>query len=57
MARAYTKCSNCNDVIWFRDTDKPPQAVQCTCGKTKLTETGEEGNYKSPTIEEINKLT
>jgi len=56
MARAYTKCSKCKDIIWFSETDKIPQAVQCLCNATKLTEDGPEGSYEELTQEEIDSL-
>lgn len=45
MARAYTKCGDCNAVMWFGDLDPVPQAAVCLCGLTGLTEDGPVGNY------------
>ncbi len=56
MARAYTKCAGCGDIMWFGDQDPIPQAVCCPCGATKLTEDGPEGNYTTLTQEEIDNL-
>lgn len=56
MARAYTKCSECGDLIWFGDNDRPPQAVQCKCNKTRLDESGPSGSFTSLTQEEIDSL-
>jgi len=53
MYRATTKCSLCNDLLWFRDIDPDPQSVQCTCGATKLEESGPEGEFTEPTTEEL----
>jgi len=56
MARAYTKCGTCGDIIWFDDSDIPPQAVQCPCTATKLTEDGPEGDFTELTQDEITAL-
>jgi len=56
MARAYTKCSNCNDIMWFGDNETPPQAVRCPCNQTELTEEGAVGSSTSLTQEEIDNL-
>lgn len=56
MARAYTKCKDCNDIMWFGDNDQVPQRVVCPCHSTRLTEEGPEGNYMELTQEEINSL-
>lgn len=52
-ARRYTKCSQCKDLLWFDSWDPVPQAVQCSCGGTKLTETTIEGLSETPTRAEI----
>lgn len=56
MARAWTKCADCGDIMWFGDNDSPPQAVVCPCGCCKLTEDGPEGNYEELTTEEVEAL-
>lgn len=56
MARAYTKCSECGDILWFDDNDVVPQAVQCPCGATLLTEEGPVGSFTDLTEEEIASL-
>lgn len=56
MARAYTKCEDCNGVLWFGEDDPIPQAVICDCGSTSLKEDGPEGNYVALTQEEIDNL-
>ena len=56
MARAATKCAGCGDLLWFADTDEPPQAVVCCCGECALTEGGPEGTYEQPTPEELEGL-
>jgi len=56
MARAYTKCSECENIMWFRDQDVVPQIVICPCHKTKLTEEGPEGEYEDLTQEEIDAI-
>lgn len=56
MARAHTKCTRCEDIIWFDDGDLAPQAVVCPCGATKLTESGPEGEFTALTQEEIDSL-
>jgi len=56
MARKYTKCKDCKDIMWFGSNDTAPQAVVCPCGSTKLTESGPEGNYEELTQEEIDSL-
>jgi len=56
MARKYTKCSLCDDILWFGDEDAAPQAVVCPCNATTLKETGAEGNYTDLTEEEIAEL-
>ncbi len=56
MARKHTKCTNCNDIMWFQDKDPVPQTVVCPCGQTKLTEDGYEGKGTSLTQKEIDNL-
>ena len=56
MARAYTKCSLCSDLLWFGETDPVPQSVKCPCNKTQLNESGPEGSYTELTQEEIDSL-
>jgi DNA-directed RNA polymerase subunit RPC12/RpoP len=53
MARAHTKCADCGDVLWFRDSDPEGQRVVCPCGSTNLTEDGSEGNFVALTAGEI----
>lgn len=53
MARAYTKCAGCGDLLWFSDIDQIGQTVVCPCGGTTLTEDGPEGNHTDPSAEEI----
>jgi len=53
MARAYSKCGTCNDLLWFRDNDVVPQTVRCSCSETELNEDGATGNPVAPTAEEI----
>jgi len=56
MARSYTKCSVCGDLLWFGDTEPVPQAVQCNCNATRLEESGPDGAWTEPTQEEIDSL-
>lgn len=56
MARAYTKCADCNDIMWFQDTDGVPQHVICPCGATELKESGPEGNFTTLTQQEIDDI-
>lgn len=56
MARAHTKCSACGDLLWFGDDEPVPQAVQCACAGTRLTEDGPEGNSTDLTQDEIDSL-
>jgi len=56
MYRAVTKCSLCNDLLWFRDIDPTPQSVQCPCGATKLEESGPTGEFTTPTQEELDTI-
>lgn len=56
MARAHTKCSMCNDILWFGDNDPVPQDVICPCGTTQLTEDGPQGSHIDLTEEEIAEL-
>lgn len=56
MARAYTKCSVCDDILWFGDFDPEPQCVVCPCGETFLCEQGPQGEFTELTQEEIDAL-
>ena len=56
MARAYTKCLDCEDLLWFDDNSTVPQDVLCSCCNTELTEEGPIGNFTTLTEEEINNL-
>lgn len=53
MARAYTKCAGCGDLLWFSSTSVPPQSVVCPCGGTQLTEDGPAGGGVEPSAEEV----
>jgi hypothetical protein len=53
LARAYAKCKDCGQIMWIGNNDKPPQAVQCICGKTRLDESGVKGNSTVLKQEEI----
>lgn len=56
MARSYTKCTGCNDILWFGGTDVAPQATICPCFGTTLKESGPEGTFIDLTQEEIDSL-
>ena len=53
MARKKAKCGTCLDLLWFKKTDVPPQAVVCTCMDTILTESGAVGNPIALTAQDI----
>lgn len=57
MARAWTKCAICLDVIYFESDSIPPQRVTCVCGESELTESGPIGNFIDPTVDEIGEIT
>jgi len=59
MARAWTKCGSCGDVIWIDNKAKKNAVVKCAspCGKTKLTDNGPEGIcYITPTDKDLEKI-
>lgn len=56
MARASTKCADCGDILYFDSIHPPPQAVQCPCNATRLTEDGPVGNFTQLTQEEEDAL-
>ncbi len=42
--------------MWFGVADIPPQAVQCACNATRLTEDGPEGPWVALSQAEIDSL-
>lgn len=57
MARAATRCVECDDFLWFGDADIPPQRVDCPCGETALTEDGPVGSFVVVSDEERDSMT
>jgi hypothetical protein len=55
-ARAAARCTNCSDLIWFREQDLPPQHVVCKCGETELREDGYVGPGQDLLPEEMLEL-
>lgn len=50
--RAITRCSGCQDLLWFDNNDPAPQSVICGCTGTLLTEDGPEGSWVTPTTDD-----
>ncbi len=57
MAREHTKCTVCSDKLWFDNDSVAPQAVQCSCRTTTLTESGVTGSYEDLTNDEVGEIT
>jgi len=57
VARTGVRCLECGDVCYFAGNNNAPQAVQCKCTATLLTEDGPQGdNYEALTAEELEAL-